>query len=457
MTLINFPALPQWAQTLASILPLSALIEFVDVETSIHVYELRGGSVPYWNWPVSPAGARTLLSETGRDCLLDQPERSSKKLTCIDGFWGNRFPCSAPTTTLLWLESLPKSLDIKNDSPNMMNADKREQILHQIALTQPPTSSGSGLLSICSGFLRKRGPRYLSVSLIGWIFWITLVIISFMGGLYIGGTYLCLMPATGIVLRFTHGTEARTPVIRSANPSYPRLVIAAGTENSREWYAFRGKHPLLTGLFNVSLEQTERLPFRPFFLYLLRLLILSQWAAIVGSSATENWDAYVVSIWTTFCIAASSYGYPIHLAARDWLERDCKVDISKATTVLSGRNALLVALGTINPDKKAEKTQWMDPILAETNDRKNIWSAVIQRTSETPNEQTPEHSSGHSTEDSTRRTPETTNKQTPHSALAQKQSTPPWWERFVEEGVNIGKELDQEYKKNEQKVSAETL
>lgn len=431
MTLINFPVLPQWAQTLASILPLSALIEFVDVETSIHVYELRGGSVPYWNWPVSPAGARTLLSGTARDCLLDQPERSSKKLTCIDGFWGNQFPCSAPTTTLLWLESLSKSPDIQNDSPNMKNEDKREQILHQIALTQRTTNSGSGLLSICSGFLRKRGPRYLLVSLIGWMFWITLVIISFMGGLYIGGTYLFLMPATGIVLRFTHGTEART-----------RLVIAAGTENSREWYAFRGNHPLLTGLFNVSLEQTERLPFRPFFLYLLRLLILSQWAAIVGSSATENWDAYVISIWTTFCIATSSYGYPIRLAARDWLERDCKVDIRKATTILSGRNALLVALGTINPDRKAERTQWMDPILAETSDRNNMWSTVVERTSETTNERTPKDSSGLSTGNSPGRTPETINKQTPHSTLVQNGGTPPWWERFVEEGVKIGKKLN---------------
>jgi hypothetical protein len=58
--LIVSPHLPAWAQQLAGLVPLSALIEFIDIGMKLHLFELAG-SVALWNWPVTPAGAKLLL------------------------------------------------------------------------------------------------------------------------------------------------------------------------------------------------------------------------------------------------------------------------------------------------------------------------------------------------------------------------------------------------------------
>ena len=46
--LLPLPALYNWKQKLAGILPLSGLIEVIDVGMKIHLYELTG-RVPLWN------------------------------------------------------------------------------------------------------------------------------------------------------------------------------------------------------------------------------------------------------------------------------------------------------------------------------------------------------------------------------------------------------------------------
>ncbi|PTB41103.1 hypothetical protein M441DRAFT_58541 [Trichoderma asperellum CBS 433.97] len=426
MAQINFPDLPMWAQTLASILPLSALIEFVDVETSIHVYELRGGSVPFWNWPISPAGARILLSKdtAAGDCFLDQPQRS-QGLTCIDGRYGNQYPCSAPATTRLWAGKEEEAgTEIENTSSNMEDRNRREQVLYVVQLrdeTTPGTTSGrkheEGKKNFWQKFtssVRRRGPRYLAVSCTGWICWIGLVVVSLMGRLYIAVTYLVLMPLTCFVVGLTHGTKPRKALVRDSK-SFPRLVIAAGSENPHYWYAFEGHQTLLNGLLNISLAPSQTLPYRPFGLYLLRLLILGQWAMALGSSATMGWDAFVISIWTAFCIVASAYLYPVDVATKDWLSRDCRVQASTVKAVLSSRYALLFALAMINPDTDRDKTKWMDPIIAKSPEREEMWNNMLN------------WSRGDDLQD--------------EATLKIK-----WWWRLMNEGVHVGKEIRKKLK-----------
>src|SRR5437667_2293882 len=52
-----------WAQELAGILPLSTLIDFVDIPQHFHAFELTG-SAPLWSWPITPANSRILLSKS---------------------------------------------------------------------------------------------------------------------------------------------------------------------------------------------------------------------------------------------------------------------------------------------------------------------------------------------------------------------------------------------------------
>ncbi|PNP50650.1 hypothetical protein THARTR1_08668 [Trichoderma harzianum] len=417
MALINFPNLPAWAQTLASILPLSALIKFVDVETSIHVYELRGGSVPFWNWPIPPGGARILLSKdtAAGDCLLDQPQRS-QGLTCIDGRYGNQYPCSAPATTRLWAGKEEEAgEEIINTSKNMENRDRREQVLYVIQLREDTTPDAEHVerkKSFWRNFansVRRRGPRYLAVSCTGWICWIGLIVVSFMGHLYIAVIYLALMPSTCFVVSLTHGTKPRKPLVRGAQP-FPRLVIAAGSKNPHYWYAFEGHQTLLNGLLNISLAPSQKLPYRPFGLYLLRLLTLGQWAMALGSSATMGWDAFVISVWTTFCIVASAYLYPVEIGTKEWLTRDCKVKATTIKAVLSSRYALLFALAMINPDTDRDETKWMDPIIAESPEREKIWKNML------------DWANGVGLQD--------------EAALKAE-----WWWRLMEEGVMVGKQV----------------
>ena len=72
-TAIVPPSLAVWLQQLAGILPLTALIDFTDLSVKLHAFELSG-AVPFWNWAITPAGARLLLSsqDTTYTCCLDQ-------------------------------------------------------------------------------------------------------------------------------------------------------------------------------------------------------------------------------------------------------------------------------------------------------------------------------------------------------------------------------------------------
>jgi hypothetical protein len=365
-----FPDLPLWAQTLATILPLSALIEFVDVATELHAYQLR--SSVRWNWPVTPAGARLLLSEDDTSaCCLDQPQRSIA-LQCLDGRYGNQYPCSNPTTTRLWVSTHKVDHLIQNVHKNMKDPTARKQSLRIVHLRDMASSTTnmpekSSIFEPLVSDLRTRNFRYLTVSSIGWLCWTVLVVLGFAGGLYIAGTYLLLMPLTGLVVGLTHGNTPKRPLKRNVG-QFKRLIVAAGNLNALNWFAFYGSQTLLNGLLNLPLRRSV-VPGHGHFRWLLRLVIVAQWALVLASCAGEGWNAFIISMWVAFCIFMSAYGYPPDVAARDWLRRNCMIAVETIDTELSERQAMLNALVAINPDTKEGRTNWMDPILASSPER----------------------------------------------------------------------------------------
>ena len=132
---LRLPDIPGWTQQLAGILPLLALIEFIDVSVKLHLYELTG-LIPLWNWPITPAGARLLLSseDTYNACYLDRPSRSAV-LHCIDGKYGDLYPCIALTTTRLCLYTKPDVVLVPNESPNCTTTAARKQQLTVVHMT----------------------------------------------------------------------------------------------------------------------------------------------------------------------------------------------------------------------------------------------------------------------------------------------------------------------------------
>ncbi|KAK1573284.1 uncharacterized protein LY79DRAFT_673736 [Colletotrichum navitas] len=107
-----------WARELAGIIPLSALIDFVDVPRRLHTYQLSGATL-LWCWPVTPSTSRLLFSEKTKDatCCLDRFGRS-QGLTCLDGRYGNKYLMANPETLRLCLSTAPRTV-IHNTHDNM--------------------------------------------------------------------------------------------------------------------------------------------------------------------------------------------------------------------------------------------------------------------------------------------------------------------------------------------------
>ena len=368
--LLPLPALLNWKQQLAGILPLSGLVEFIDVGMKIHLYELTG-RVPLWNWPITPAGARLLLSpeDTHYACCLDRPARSLV-LHCLDGRYGDLYNCRAPTTVRLSVLANSTAVLIPNKSSNMARKKEGHQKLTVVRITQRAATPSNA-----SRRLSPRHWRYWVISAIGWLCWIALVVIAAMDGLYHGLTYLLLMPMTGLVVRVTHGYMPRQ-LVKPDDSSLDRLVIASDSLNASEWWAFYGQSSLINSIVNKPICRTTNSVESKALGWILRLLIAGQWYLVVGSCALQDWNAFFVSFWIVLCAFESVFGYPKEDNVKDWLRQDCNVTCKHFQTVFSSRRALLSALIYLNPDSKDECTKWIDPILVDAKDRRD-WEAAM--------------------------------------------------------------------------------
>ena len=202
-TLFSMPDLPVYVQQLAGILPLTALIEFIDLPTKLHGFHLTG-RVALWNWPITPAGARILLEteDNEESCCLDSFDRSTV-LHCIDGRSGDLYPSSTPTTTRLWSGSLGPSHKIPNPHPRMLQGDIRRQTLELVLIFHkdellPSASTNPKRRSHWTRYLHP--VRYKLLTLTGWLLWAATVIISFATALWVAGAFLIVMPLSGLAV-----------------------------------------------------------------------------------------------------------------------------------------------------------------------------------------------------------------------------------------------------------------
>ncbi|KAI1206348.1 uncharacterized protein F4807DRAFT_439762 [Annulohypoxylon truncatum] len=364
-----------WLQQLAGILPLSALIDFLDVPHALHVFELTG-CIPLWCWPVTPSGSRLLLSPhtTEEPCCLDK-FGNSQSLICLDGRYGDMYNAASPETLRLCLDSAPRTL-VVNDHQNMLDNHPRPQNLTVVHVSGLDSAGGS-----------RSSWTLLGASTIGWILLLGLIVTTIALKCYISAAFLLVIPATGTIVYITRGGDPPTlRVTRGSN--YNRLVIAALHMNETDWLAFYGEATIVNALLNLPLRM-KRFSRANHWVFgvSLRLLVLGQWALAIGAASTQSWDAYIITFWIVLCIFSNIFVFSTHRCCGDWLRKSAGFRLIRIETKLSSRRALLNTLVALNPDTipydsvtMQDKQDgpfpssllWMDPILKNCAERA-IW------------------------------------------------------------------------------------
>jgi len=398
---LSLPEMPVYIQQLAGILPLTALVEFIDLPTKLHGFHLTG-RVQLWNWAITPAGARLLLQTRDNEnaCCLDSFDRSAT-LHCIDGRFGDLYPSSTPTTTRLWLGSLSSAVDIPNPNPRMRQDNIRKQKLEVIVVLKDESH-----VALQQAFEESRLPfwralfktdrawwsplRFRLLSLLGWLLWCLAVATSLASGLYIAAAYLLLLPLTGLAVKHSHGGPPRK-LLDGRMTEYKRVVVATNSLNGSDWWLFYGGSTIVNSLLNKPLNRAaaghggntngNHTPRSQLVMGLLQLCIVSQWGLAVASCAFQDWNAIIVSAWLAFCACSSAYLYPARDCVRDWLELDCKIRAVKIRAEFSSRRSLLGAMVLLNPDTKtslSSTTNWMNPILSPCDERTQWETALLK-------------------------------------------------------------------------------
>lgn len=386
-----------WVPEIAGILPLSALIDFVDVPLKLHVHQLVSG-VPLWSWPVTPAGSRLLLSKSvpQEGPCLDRFGRSAS-LEALDGRYGDRYFLSSPETLRLALKS-QQAVTVENDHDNMRSDnDLRVQHLEVVFVSRVGAGDNRDAFEArwyhyALGHPAIHSIGFIATSALGWVALLGCIIAAILFRLYIALAFLLLMPLTGILIFGIYGGRPRRLLV-SRPSEYNRMVVVTEHMNSTEWTVFYGESTIVNSLLNRPLEPTqpdEASPARLRALQsILRLFILGQWAAAIGAATTKNWNSFFISFWVIFCNATHGFFIPPTGRTGDWAVRCAKVQLQRYKTKLSSRRALLNALVALNPDTFAEtpgggtdRTKlyaqgmtWMDPILKPSANR-TAWEAA---------------------------------------------------------------------------------
>ena len=367
MHILNPPKLSGMPANVAGILPLSALIDFTDAEQTLHWYQLSGRGM-MWNWVITPACARLLLSHDGtRACCLDQGGNVTP-LICLDGLWGDVYPCSSPSTVraCMGVAALKKI-----DLPPREGGGDRPQRLRIILVSRAESEKKKGL------FRDKSGWYWATVSVFGWVAFLAALVTTVLAGLYIAASYLIVLLLTGVVMRFPYGHRARQ-ITTSKPPHFRRLVIATDNFNGDEWTAFIGLNNLVNPLLNRPLQPIKP-PTHPRLLqWLLFILVALQWGLTVTACGYQDWNAFVVFAWIALCGLTSSFLYGEHASTKSWLESN-GLRLERTEEVeLSCRRSMLSLLVALNPDKLIDtSTKWINPILAPSEER-TAWEAALR-------------------------------------------------------------------------------
>ncbi|GAP83670.1 putative peptidase family M3 [Rosellinia necatrix] len=367
-----------WPQQLAGILPLSALIDFLDVPRALHVFELTG-SVPAWCWPVTPSGSRLLLSPrtVEEPCCLDK-FGNSQGLICLDGRYGDVYNATSPETLRLCLAIAP-TISVANDQNTQDR--RRPQNLTVVHVTRADCAKRSG-----------QSWALLGASATGWILLLGLLVMTAILRCYISFAFLLVIPLTGGVIHATRG--GHPPTLKDTPGSnYNRLVVAALHMNETDWLAFYGETTLVNALLNLPLRVKRFSGANHWALNIaLRLLIFGQWSLAIGAAATQGWDAYVITFWILLCIFFHVFIFSTRHSCQDWLEQSASFRLSRIEVELSSRRALLNTLVALNPDSFAfdpasqkdvlaafypNSLAWIDPILKCCPDR-SVWEEATR-------------------------------------------------------------------------------
>ncbi|GIC87633.1 uncharacterized protein Aud_004019 [Aspergillus udagawae] len=402
-----------WVAEVAGILPLSALIDFIDIPEKLHIFQLTG-AVPLWSWPITPSGSRLILSgqHSEQECYLDR-YGSSMAFLALDGRYGDNYTVSNPETVRQCLAT-QRPRTICNLHENMSGTDLRIQNLefvHVVRLENKKShrETNTWLSRIFNSHGASTSLRYLVVSAFGWAIVLGMIVMSAILRCYLSLAFSAVALGTGLVTFILYGCQPRRLLVQDRS-DYNRLVLVTEHMNSTKWIVFYGESTIVNSLLNRPLEPDGPKPslFLARCLFMaLRFLILAQWAIAIGAAASKGWDAYFTTFWITFCIFSHAYLIPPRSIMKGWMHFNAGFQIKRFSTMLSSRRALLNVIIALNPDTfswlskegREERTKfdrgamkWVDPILAPSPSRSE-WEeatrqAINEATERYPNDET---------------------------------------------------------------------
>ncbi|KAJ2974249.1 hypothetical protein NQ176_g6156 [Zarea fungicola] len=389
-----------WAQELAGILPLSFLIDFIEIPPKLHILQLVG-TIPLWSWVITPSGSRVILApDNGNEDCCQDSFSATRPLEVLDGYYGERYFASNPETFRLVLQK-QKLHKIENDHENMRpNSDyQRIQELEVIKfsrLSSPSSGSTSPCPSqysdACRGW-RRTSLRYLITNYIGWFLLACLAITSAVFRLWISLAFFLIVPITGWTVSSLHGNQPRLPDHNDS--SGQRMLVVCEHMNTARWLVLIGESTLINSLLNRPLKQ-QRPPCSPSTKILLRLFlricIAGQWGAAIAAAVTKGWSSYLISLWQCSIILFHAFLVTPSDAAKDWATRHARLKIQRFGIQASSRRALLNTIVALNPNTfpATERgapnrakffvtgMKWIDPILTGSADRE-CWEEATRQ------------------------------------------------------------------------------
>lgn len=424
-SVVRYPWVPQ----LAGILPLSTLIDFINVPQMLHIFELTG-AVPLWCWPITPSGSRLLLSdrEVEDTCCLDV-FGSSQSIICLDGRFGDKYYAASPETLRLCLATV-KPIQIPNDSPNMMREDKRPQRLQVVHVSRRAQSNTT---------VKRHARTFYAASLAGWVVLAGLLVLAIIMQCWLTLAFLIDVPLTGLIVFYLRSGNPR--VLRVDHGSdFNRIVVATLHMNATNWMCFYGESTIVNSLLNRPLRRQREISRDHWVLGLaLRLLILGQWAMAIAAAAIQEWDAFFITFWIMMCIFSHSYLFSPERSTTSWMKHFAQIHLEKFEVTLSSRRALLNTIMALNPDtfpydlKTSQEKhdqlysgalKWIDPILAQGPDRTRWQEATRLAMTEAAEKNSSQEKRLDSDEDTSSKSFEAN-----------------YWYRFIGEGVDIATKI----------------
>lgn len=422
-----------WVQELGGLLPLSALLDFLDASRVFHMYQLTG-TTAWWCWPITPAGSRMLLSRSTTDqtCLLDDFDPRTTPI-CLDGRYGDKYPMANPETLRLCLATV-KPQHVENTHKNLKRKDIRPHTIDLVHVKRRASDLKKSLAP---------DPFGLASRLAGWVVWAAMVAFSVISTSWLLLTFLLLVTTSGVVVsRLFPAGPRDLRVDRGSN--YNRLVLSAQHMNATHWTIYYGESSVVNSFLNwpLRLEKRPETDVRAIWLKrLLRVLILGQWAMTVGAAALKDWNAYGISFWILFCIVMNAWSFATERSAGVWLGH-AAVALERYTVEVSSRRALLNLVLALNPDTFARDKETDKPLVGRFSASAVLWMNDILKAGESRSRW--EEASRLAMIDSIHDRSDATIDEKRHFSQEREEHSKEYWVDFIDEGIQVSQRLRQQ-------------